>query len=111
MYVRIARFEGLDTGTIDAQMDEIRGRTAQGRQRLDSGEAEGPEADGMRALQRAMVCVDRATGHSAGLTFADSEEDIMKVHVWMNSMSPAAGGGERASVEIYEVLIDEQSRG
>ena len=111
MYVRIARFEGLDTSSIDAQMDEIRGRVAEGRQRIDSGEAEGPEADGMRALKRAMVCVDRTTGHSASLTFADSEEDIMKVHVWMNAMSPAAGGGERASVEVYEVLIDEQSRG
>jgi hypothetical protein len=108
MYVRIARFEGVQSDTMDSQIEEIRGRIREGRELMQSGEAKGPEADGMRAVKRAMMLVDRQGGRGASVTFADTEEDIMKVHAWMNSMSPAAGGGQRATVEIYEVAIDEQ---
>jgi hypothetical protein len=110
MYVRIARFEGVQTDTIDSQIEEIRGRIEEGRRLMESGEARGPEADGMRVVERAMMLVDRQSGRTASVAFADSEEDIMKVHAWMNAMSPAAGGGHRVSVEIYEVAIDEQAR-
>ena len=107
MYVRIARFEGAET--IDRQVEEIREQIAEGRERMAGGSMQGPEAEGMRAVRRAVVAVDREGGRMASLTFADTEEDIMKVHVWLNSMSPGAGGGRRASVEIYEVAIDEQT--
>jgi len=108
VYVRIARFEGVDADTIDRQVEEIRGRIAEGRERMEGGQAQGLEAEGMGALKRGMMLVDRQGGRGAALSFADSEEDIMRVHAWMNSMSPAAGGGQRATVEIYEVAIDEQ---
>jgi hypothetical protein len=110
MYIRIARFEGVQPETIDSQIEEVRQRIQEGRQLVASGQAEGPEAEGMRAVKRAMMLVDRQGGRGAAVSFADTEEDIMKVHAWMNSMSPAAGGGQRVSVEIYEVAIDEQAR-
>jgi hypothetical protein len=109
MFVRIARFEGVDPGAIDQQLQEIRDQIAETRRRAEAGDLERLEEDGMRALDRAMVAVDREGGRSASLTFADGEEDIMKVHAWMNSLSPGPGGGQRVSVEIYEVAIDEQT--
>lgn len=109
MFVRIARFEGVDAGRVDQMLDGIREQIAEGRQRAEAGELGPLEQDGMRALDRAIVAVDREGGRTASLTFAADEEGIMKVHAWMNSMSPGPGGGQRASVEIYEVAIDEQA--
>ena len=106
MYVRIARFEGAQE--IDRQLDEIRKQMGEGRERLASGSAQGEEAEGMRAIKRTIVAVDREGGRTAALMFADSEEDIRKIDAWMNSMSPGGGGGQRTSVDIYEVAIDEQ---
>jgi hypothetical protein len=111
MFVRIARFEGVDPGAVDGMLQGIRDQIAEGRRRGEAGELERLEQDGMSALQRAVFAVDREGGRTASLTFADDEEGIMKVHAWMNSMSPGAGGGQRASVEIYEVAIDEEARG
>lgn len=109
MYLRIARFEGADAAGVDRQIEGIRGQIAEGRERMASGDVKGLEADGMRAIRRTVVAVDREGGRISALTFADSEEDIMKVHAWLNSMSPGPGGGQRTSVEIYEVAIDEQA--
>ncbi len=109
MYVRIARFEGAERDALDRQLDEIRQQMTQGRERLASGDAQGEEAEGMRSIRRTIVAVDREGGRTAALMFADTEEDIRKIDAWLNSMSPGAGGGQRASVEIYEVAIDEQA--
>ena len=109
MYVRIARFEGVDSDVIDRQLDGIRQQMAQGRERLASGEAQGEEAEGMRAIKRTIVAVDRQAGRTAAVMFADTEDDIRKIDAWLNSMSPGAGGGQRTSAEIYEVAIDEQA--
>ena len=111
MYVRIARFEGAEAGVLDKQIEGIRRQIAEGRERLASGSVEGEEAEGMRAIKRTVVAVDREGGRQAALMFADTEEDIRKIDTWMNSMSPDAGGGQRTSVEIYEVAIDEQPGG
>ena len=108
MYVRLARFEGAQPDQLDSQLDGIRRQITEGRERMSSGDVGGDEASGMRALRRVVVAVDRQTGRTASLMFADSEEDIRKVDEWMNSMSPGAGGGQRTSVEILEVAIDEQ---
>lgn len=106
MYVRIARFEGGKE--LDKQLDEIRKQTAESRERMASGDLQGDEAEGMRAIKRSVVAVDRESGRMAALMFADSEEDIRKIDAWMNSMSPGGGGGQRTSADIYEVAIDEQ---
>ena len=108
MYVRIARFEGAQPDQLDSQLDAIRQQMAEGRERMSSGEVGGDDAAGMRALRRVVVAVDRQTGRTASLMFADSEEDIRKVDAWMNSMSPGSGGGQRTSADIFEVAIDEQ---
>jgi hypothetical protein len=108
MYVRIARFEGGEAEGLDKQLEGIRGQIAAGRERMASGEAQGEEAEGMRAIKRTIVAVDREAGRTANVIFADTEAEIRKVDALMNSMSPGAGGGQRTSVEIYEVAIDEQ---
>jgi hypothetical protein len=107
MYVRVARFEGAEAGVIDTQLDEIRRQIAEGRERMASGDVQGQEAEGMRAIKRTIVAVDRESGQTASVIFADTEEDIRKIDAWLNSMSPGAGGGQRTSAEIYEVAIDE----
>lgn len=60
------------------------------------------------AVKRAMTLVDRENGRGAGVIFCDSEEDLRRVDEAMNQMSPPPGGGTRASVEMYEVAVDEQ---
>lgn len=62
----------------------------------------------MRAFKRVTIAVDREGGRMASLTFADTEEDMRKVDAWLNSMSPDSGAGSRASVEIYEIGIDQE---
>jgi hypothetical protein len=109
MYVRIARFEGGDAEALDKQIEGIRRQIAEGRGRMASGDVQGDEAEGMRAIRRTIVSIDREGGRMAALAFADSEEDIRKVDAWLNSMSPDTGGGRRTSVDIYEVAIDEQT--
>jgi|SRR5687768_14755631 hypothetical protein len=111
MYVRIARFEGGEAEALDKQIEGIKQQIAEGRSRMASGDVQGEEAEGMRAIKRTVVGVDREGGRQAAIMFADTEEDIRKIDAWMNSMSPDPGGGHRTSVEIYEVAIDEQPGG
>lgn len=108
MHVRIARFEGGETEALDKQIEGIKQQIAEGRQRMTSGDVQGEEAEGMGAIKRTIVAVDREGGRMAALAFADSEADIQKVDAWLNSLSPDTGGGQRTSVDIYEVAIDEQ---
>jgi hypothetical protein len=108
MHVRIARFEGGEATSIDKQIEAIRGQMAEGRERMASGDVPDDMAEVMAALRRAVIAADRAGGRMVSLTFADTEEGMQKVDAWLNSMSPDPGGGQRASVEIYEIAIDEE---
>jgi hypothetical protein len=102
MWVRIARFEGAE-GNWDERIEEIRNRM-QG-----AGDAVDSPMEAIRGtVSRAMMLVDRAGGRGAGLIFCDSEEDLRRVDEAMNQMNPPPGGGTRASVEMYEVAVDEQ---
>ena len=109
MYVRIARFEGAEAGALDKQLDGIRSQMAEGRERMAAGNVPDDAPEGIRVVKRVMIAADRDGGRMASLTFADTEDDIRKVDEWLNSMSPDSGAGQRASVEIYEVAIDEQT--
>jgi hypothetical protein len=111
MYVRIARFEGAEAEALDQQLEGIRQQIAEGRERMAGGDVQGEEAEAMRAVRRTIVAVDREGGRTAAIIFADTEEDMRKVDAWMNSMSPDSGGGQRTSVDVYEVAIDEQPGG
>jgi hypothetical protein len=107
VYVRIARFEGVDRAQIDPILDGIRG---------DLGSARGsevpPEApDEVRTLRetvaRYVQLVDRENGRLAGLTFCRTEDDLRRADAALNAMSPDEGGGARTGVELWEVAIDE----
>jgi hypothetical protein len=100
MYVRIARFENSD-GNWDERIEEVRNR-------IRGDGAGSPMAEARGAVKRAMMLVDRENGRGAGVIFCDSEEDLRRVDEAMNQMSPPPGGGTRASVEMYEVAVDEQ---
>jgi hypothetical protein len=100
MYVRIARFEGAD-GDWEQQVEEVRSRIR--------GRGEGtPMEEAGRGIKRVMMLVDRQGGRGAGVIFCDSEEDLRRVDAAMNQMTPPSGAGTRTSVELYEVVLDEQ---
>ena len=81
----------------------------EGRARMAGGDGADDVPEGMRLVKRVLVAADRDGGRMASLTFADTEDDMRKVDEWLNAMSPDSGAGRRASVEIYEVAIDEES--
>ena len=94
MFVRIARFEGA-SANWEERIEEVRSRM---RQAMSSGNA--PPA------QRSLMLVDRENGRGAAVSFCATEEDVRKVDEFMNSQTLPAGGGTRASVEVYEVAVD-----
>lgn len=108
MYVRIARFEGVDAGSVDAMLEEMRGQMAAIRR----GETpEGIPAEAVPVLRddvaRGVNLLDRERGVSLFLAFADDEESLRRVDATLNAMSPGEGGGGRTGVEMYEVVLDE----
>ena len=101
MYVRIARFEDAG-GDWDQRIEEVRKRM--------SGEVESPMAGVRDAVKRSMMLVDRENNRGAGLIFCETEEDLRRVDVAMDQMSPPPGAGTRTGVEMYEVAVDEAPR-
>jgi hypothetical protein len=99
MYVRIAKFENAEDNW-DERIEEIRGRMQ------SRGEGTPMEA-ASAAVKRGMMLVDRKNGRGAGVIFCESEDDLRRIDEAMNQMDVPAGGGSRASVEMYEVAIDE----
>jgi len=107
MYVRAARFEGIDPDQVDEQIADL-------RRQLDAG-ASGqlpddapPEAKVlMETVTRVVQLVDRKSGTFLGLVFCGSEDDLRRADEALNAMSPGEGGGRRTSVERYEVAIDQ----
>ena len=62
-----------------------------------------------KLVKRVLVLADRDQGSSAMVVFTDTEGEIRQLDAMFNQMSPGEGGGQRQSVDIYEVAIDEQS--
>jgi|tagenome__1003787_1003787.scaffolds.fasta_scaffold20711267_2 hypothetical protein len=101
MYVRIARFDGAD-GNWEERIEEV-------RKRMRGTSTEAAALNEVRgSIDRALMLVDREANLVASLLFCDSEETVRVVDEAMKRMSPPAGGGTRSSVEIYEVVVDEQ---
>jgi hypothetical protein len=108
MYARVARFEGLEPSRIDEQIAEM-------KRQIDESRASGDLPDGapeqvrtlMETVKRLLQLVDRESGTALGLTFCETEEDVRRADAALDEMSPGEGGGRRASVEIYEVALDE----
>lgn len=105
MYARIARFEGIDVGRFDAEVDEMR---TQMRSRELPPEAP-PEAQAlMETVHRFVQFVDRENATTLGIAFCETEEDVRRANEALNAMSPPSDAvGRRTSVEIYEVALDE----
>jgi len=108
MYVRLARFEGLDQSRIDEDIAEMRRQMDAGR----SGELpEGaPEEAGelMETVTRWVQLADRDKGTAIALAFCESEKDARRADEALNAMSPDQGQGRRVgAAEIYEVVLDE----
>lgn len=111
MYVRIARFEEVDTSQVDRWVAEMKEQIGAMRR----GEVpEGIPADSIEPLRmhtlRVMDLVDRQAGRSVSITFTEDEEGMREVDAALNAMSPGEEGGRRTSVEIYEVALDESLR-
>jgi hypothetical protein len=108
MYARIARFEGLDTSRIDADIADM-------KQQMDAGRSgELPEGAPVEAQQlmetvtRWVQLVDRDKGTAVGIAFCASEDDARRADEALNAMSPPEGAGRRlGAAEIYEVVLDE----
>ncbi len=100
MYVRIARFEGGERNWDDFAADL--------RETVRSGGAGTPFERVGEAAQRLMLLVDREGNRGANLILCETEDDLRRVDAALNEITPAAGRGARTSVEMYEVLLDEE---
>ena len=100
MYVRIAQFEGGDR-----DWDEF----ATGiRDTIRSGAQGTPLETALDAVERVMLLVDRKSNRGANVVICETEDDVRRVDAALNEMTPVSGRGTRTSVEIYEVVLDEE---
>jgi hypothetical protein len=100
MYVRIAQFEGGDRSWDDF--------AAGIRDSIRSGAEGTPLEKNLEAIKRVMLLVDRESNRGANLIVCETEDDLLRVDAALNEMTPAAGRGARTSVEIFEVVLDEE---
>ena len=107
MYVRAARFEGIDPDQVDEQIAELR-RQVEGSANGQMPDGAPPEAKVlMETVTRFVQLVDRKSGTFLALAHCRSEDDLRRADEALNAMSPGEGGGRRTSVEHYEVAIDQ----
>jgi len=103
MYARIARFEGGDRNWEEFAAgvgDTIR-----------SGGTGTPFEGVADATKRVMLFVDRENNRGANLFLCETEDDLRRIDAALNATTPTAGRGARTSVEMYEVLLDEDLSG
>jgi hypothetical protein len=95
VYARIVTFEGGDPSKIDETIDMIREQAAKNEEEIPAKEY--------------MIFVDRSAGKTVALGLFETEEDLRDGDAKLNAMSPPAesGMGERASVEMYEVALQQ----
>lgn len=100
MYVRIARFEGGERNWDE--FAETIGET------IRSGGHGTPFESVADAAKRVMLFVDRENNRGANLFLCETEDDLRRIDAALNATTPAPGRGARSSVEMYEVLLDEE---
>lgn len=107
MYARIARFDGLDPSRIDEQIAERRRHMDGARwRRLPDGAPE-QALTLVETVRQVYQCVDRERGTALTIMLCDTREDALRTDTALNGMDPAEGEGQRSSVEILEVVWDE----
>jgi hypothetical protein len=100
MYIRIAQFEGGDRN-----WDEF---AAGIRDTIRSGGQGTPLETALDAIKRVMLLVDRESNRGANLIVCETEDGLRRADAALNDMTPAGGRGARTSVDMYEVLLDEE---
>jgi hypothetical protein len=105
MHVRVARFEGIDRSRLDQDYEEFR-KMVRASERPEFMPAEVFET--LRSsVRRVMSLADREAGVTLDLTFTDNAEDARRVHEALDSLTPPEGSGRRASVQTFELMLDE----
>jgi hypothetical protein len=106
MYVRVARFEGVDRSRIDQDYEEFK-KMLRAQERPEMMPEEVFETLRTR-VRRVLSVADREAGVTLDLTFTDNEEDAQRVHEALDSLSPPESAGRRSDVRTYELMVDEQ---
>jgi hypothetical protein len=106
MYVRAARFEGIDTASIDRDLEDFRKMVRM--EERPEGMPEETFTTLRDGIKRVMSLVDRDTGVSLDLVFTANADDAQRVHEALDSLTPPEGAGTRTSVQTFELLLDEQ---
>jgi hypothetical protein len=106
MFVRVARFEGLDTSNLERDMEQFREMVRM--EQRPEGMDEAVFQTLREGVKRFMSLVDRERGVSLDLAFTATEEDARRVHEALDSLTPPEGSGRRTNVETYELMLDEQ---
>jgi hypothetical protein len=113
MYARLVRFEGAEPSVLERELEQMRAQIQSGMSGEADDQSGGPNQEQMetmrKLIKRVLVLADRDQGSSAMVVFTDTEGEIRQLDAMFNQMSPGEGGGQRQSVDIYEVAIDEQS--
>jgi hypothetical protein len=109
MYVRIARFEGVEPGGIERQANELHAALDAAR----SGRVpDGVPAEAFRTLAdrttRVIALANASDGVILDLVFAETADDLAAVDGALDTLSPAEGAGRRVGVERYQVFADER---
>jgi hypothetical protein len=105
VYVRAARFEGIDTANIDRDIEELRKMVRM--EERPEGMSEETFATLKAGVKRMMSLVDRDAGASLDLVFTANADDAKRVHEALDSLTPPEGAGKRTSVQTFELLLDE----
>ena len=108
MYARLVRFEGADPDVLRRELEQMGEQIRSG---TPPSELDESQAQTLQAIKRVLVLADTEQGSSAMIAFCDTEDDVRRVDELFDQMSPADGGGNRQTVDIYEVAIDEQTGG
>ena len=107
MYVRIARFEGVDASRIGADAADMKRQL----EAMRSGELPPDAPEQVHVLRetvrRVIQVVDRDSGTALGVVFCETEEDMRRADAALDGMSPGEGEGQRTGVERFEVVLDE----
>jgi hypothetical protein len=106
MYVRAATFEGINSATIDDEIEAF--RTMVRMEERPEGMSEETFSTLRSGVKRVMSLVDREAGVSLDLVFTSNAEDAQSVHDALDAMSPQDSSVRRTSVRTYELLLDEQ---
>ncbi len=94
MYARVAKFEGAKGDALRRSAEEMKSQAA-------SGPPEGVPAKGF------LMLIDPDSGRSLAVVLFETQDDLRKGDETLNGMNPSSDdGGERTSVETYEVAID-----